>query len=96
MALFNAPVVTSVPDVRSQSSISVTWWLLCLPPFFPQDKKTVSKNIADQAKYARLLIIWTDCDREGEHIGHEIVESARLGNRNIIVKRARFSNIERA
>ncbi|KAF4121177.1 DNA topoisomerase III [Geosmithia morbida] len=60
------------------------------------DKKAIAKNIADQAKYARLLVIWTDCDREGEHIGHEIVEAARLGNRNITVKRAHFSNVERA
>lgn len=55
----------------------------------------VAKNIEDQAKYARLLVIWTDCDREGEHIGGEIRESARKGNARIEVKRARFSNIER-
>ena len=23
-----------------------------------------------------MLVIWTDCDREGEHIGSEIVEIA--------------------
>ncbi|KAK0389099.1 hypothetical protein NLU13_2674 [Sarocladium strictum] len=60
------------------------------------DKKTIAQNIESQAKYARLLIIWTDCDREGEHIGHEIVTSARKGNPGIQVKRAKFSNIERA
>ena len=62
----------------------------------PQDKKTVAKNITDQARYARLLIIWTDCDREGEYIGHEIVEQAKKGNANIAIKRATFSNVERA
>ena len=61
-----------------------------------QDKKIIAQNIADQAKYARLLVIWTDCDREGEHIGQEIVDAARQGNPNIQVKRARFSNTERA
>ncbi|KEY70272.1 hypothetical protein S7711_04380 [Stachybotrys chartarum IBT 7711] len=60
------------------------------------DKKSIAKNIADQAKYAALLVIWTDCDREGEHIGQEIVDAARSGNRNIQVKRAKFSNVERA
>ncbi|KAG6089537.1 hypothetical protein E4U31_008123, partial [Claviceps sp. LM219 group G6] len=60
------------------------------------DKKSMAKNLADQAKYARVLVIWTDCDREGEHIGQEIVDAARKGNSNIQVKRARFSNIERA
>ncbi|KAG6307286.1 hypothetical protein E4U45_005182 [Claviceps purpurea] len=61
-----------------------------------EDKKSMAKNLADQAKYARVLVIWTDCDREGEHIGQEIVDAARKGNSNIQVKRARFSNIERA
>lgn len=61
-----------------------------------KDKKTIAKNLESQAKYARLLVIWTDCDREGEHIGHEIVEAARLGNPAIQVKRAHFSNVERA
>nr|XP_036586540.1 DNA topoisomerase [Colletotrichum truncatum]KAF6797097.1 DNA topoisomerase [Colletotrichum truncatum] len=62
----------------------------------PQDKKTVAENIERQARYCQLLIIWTDCDREGEHIGKEIVNAARKGNAGIQVKRANFSNIERA
>jgi DNA topoisomerase III len=50
----------------------------------------------NEAKYARALFIWTDCDREGEHIGSEIEKAARKGNAQIQVKRARFSNLERA
>jgi DNA topoisomerase III len=61
-----------------------------------QDKKAIAQNISDQARYARLLVIWTDCDREGEHIGDEIVQTARKGNPGILVKRAKFSNVERA
>lgn len=61
-----------------------------------QDKKAIAQNIADQARWSQLLVIWTDCDREGEHIGNEIVEAAYKGNANIRVKRAKFSNIERA
>lgn len=38
-------------------------------------------------------MIWTDCDREGEHIGSEIVSVCRRANRNIRVKRAKFSAI---
>ncbi|KAJ4144735.1 hypothetical protein LMH87_003606 [Akanthomyces muscarius] len=60
------------------------------------DKKNIAQNLAEQARYARLLVIWTDCDREGEHIGQEIVDAAKKGNGQIQVKRARFSNIERA
>lgn len=61
-----------------------------------QDKKAIAENIRHQAQYARALFIWTDCDREGEHIGGEIREEARKGKPGIEVKRARFSNIERA
>ncbi|KAI0456111.1 DNA topoisomerase [Xylaria acuta] len=60
------------------------------------DKKKVADNIEKQARYANALCIWTDCDREGEHIGYEICEAARKGNRTLDIKRARFSNIERA
>ncbi|KAH7354441.1 DNA topoisomerase [Plectosphaerella cucumerina] len=62
----------------------------------PSDKKALADNIAQQAGYSSLLIIWTDCDREGEHIGKEIVDAARKGNARIQVKRARFNNIERS
>ena len=61
-----------------------------------QDKKTIAANIESQARYARALVIWTDCDLEGEHIGSEIRNAARRGNGQIEIKRARFSNIERA
>ncbi|KAI1402226.1 prokaryotic type I DNA topoisomerase [Hypoxylon fuscum] len=61
-----------------------------------EDKKKVADNIEKQARYANALCIWTDCDREGEHIGFEICEVARKGNRTLDIKRAKFSNIERA
>lgn len=38
-------------------------------------------------------MIWTDCDREGENIGAEIVKICRKAKPNIVVKRARFSAI---
>ncbi|KAL3474171.1 DNA topoisomerase [Aspergillus californicus] len=61
-----------------------------------KDKIAIAKNIARQARYNRALVIWTDCDREGEHIGAEVRNSAKEGNENIIVKRAKFNNTERA
>jgi DNA topoisomerase-3 len=67
-----------------------------LPADTAQDKKIVASNIESQAKHASILFIWTDCDREGEHIGTEIRDIALKANRNLQVFRARFSNIERA
>ncbi|KAI6091867.1 prokaryotic type I DNA topoisomerase [Hypoxylon rubiginosum] len=61
-----------------------------------EDKTKVAENIEKQARYAHALCIWTDCDREGEHIGYEICEVAKKGNRTLDIKRAKFSNIERA
>ncbi|KAI1500688.1 DNA topoisomerase [Biscogniauxia marginata] len=61
-----------------------------------EDKTKVAENIEKQARFANALCIWTDCDREGEHIGYEICEAAKKGNRTLDIKRARFSNIERA
>ena len=46
-----------------------------------------------EARGADMLMIWTDCDREGEHIGSEVATVCRKAKRNIIVKRARFSAI---
>lgn len=38
-------------------------------------------------------MIWTDCDREGENIGNEIVKVCKKSRSHIVVKRARFSAI---
>ncbi|KAF9636879.1 DNA topoisomerase type IA [Lasiodiplodia theobromae] len=81
------------------------YWNSCRPhelfeapirTFVADDKKGIAQNIQTLARRCDGLFIWTDCDREGEHIGTEIREWALKGNRNIEVKRARFSNIERA
>lgn len=68
--------------------------------FVEDDKKAVSQNIQTQARDAKWLYIWTDCDREGENIGTEIRSVAAKGNRRFTdlgnTVRARFSNIEKA
>ncbi len=83
-ALFEAPISVYVPQVRCTSFLLIK-----------QDMQAISDNIKSEVKYARAMVIWTDCDREGEHIGSEIVEIAREVNNTLLVKRARFSNIER-
>lgn len=40
-----------------------------------------------------MLVIWTDCDREGEHIGSEIVEICRGANSRLDIYRARYSAV---
>ncbi|KAH8916977.1 prokaryotic type I DNA topoisomerase, partial [Atractiella rhizophila] len=58
-----------------------------------KDHKGTERNLLNEARHAQRLMIWTDCDREGEHIGSEIVTVCRRANRDILVQRARFSAI---
>ncbi len=53
----------------------------------------MESNLKAEARTADLLMIWTDCDREGEHIGFEIVAACRKAKPGLRVKRARFSAI---
>jgi Toprim domain len=57
------------------------------------DKKAIVDNLQSEARNAQQLMIWTDCDREGENIGSEIKRICRRANPRIVVKRARFSAI---
>ncbi|GAA5894632.1 hypothetical protein JCM5296_002915 [Sporobolomyces johnsonii] len=63
--------------------------------FVTQDKdhKGIEQNLIAEAKKATHLMIWTDCDREGEFIGSVVAEVCRKAKPNIVVKRARFSAI---
>lgn len=40
-----------------------------------------------------MLIIWTDCDREGEYIGGAIAKLCLESNPRIQIRRARFSDM---
>lgn len=41
----------------------------------------------------KYLIIWTDCDREGENIGYEVIEVCLAAKPGVQVFRAKFSEI---
>ncbi|EMG47260.1 TOP3 DNA topoisomerase 3 [Candida maltosa Xu316] len=61
-------------------------------------KKDVYQNIANEARNIDKLMIWTDCDREGEYIGFEVFNAAKKHNSNLglsNVWRAKFSHLER-
>lgn len=58
-----------------------------------QSSKTIEDNLKNEARRAEMLMIWTDCDREGENIGAEVANICRRANPRIRVKRARFSAI---
>ncbi|EFO25086.1 DNA topoisomerase III [Loa loa] len=53
----------------------------------------VKATLVEEIRKSDLLVIWTDCDREGEAIGAEVVSVCTEVNRNLDVYRARFSEI---
>lgn len=61
--------------------------------FCPPDYEPIKRTLEREVRTCEKLIIWTDCDREGENIGYEIIDVCRNLKRNIDVYRAQFSEI---
>ncbi|CAG9812556.1 unnamed protein product [Phaedon cochleariae] len=62
------------------------------PPDYERIKKTLEREIVS----CQGLIIWTDCDREGENIGFEIIKVCTDIKPNLRIYRAKFSEITAA
>lgn len=93
MALFDAPINTFIKDVSDcLLFFSLNEHPLRVEPPL-QEHEPIAKNLKQEARTAEELMIWTDCDREGEHIGSEIVDVVRQVKPDIRVSRAKFSAI---
>lgn len=55
------------------------------------ENKKIAENLSRLARRAQWLILWLDCDREGENISFEVIKVCREANPNLHVRRARFS-----
>nr|XP_027214117.1 DNA topoisomerase 3-alpha-like [Penaeus vannamei] len=58
-----------------------------------QDMEPIKRTLEKEARAATRLIIWTDCDREGENIGYEVIEVCKAVKPSLHVLRAKFSEI---
>nr|XP_003702899.2 PREDICTED: DNA topoisomerase 3-alpha isoform X3 [Megachile rotundata] len=61
-----------------------------------QTSLKIKETLEREVKKCNALIIWTDCDREGENIGFEIIQVCQAVKPNISVYRAKFSEITQA
>ncbi|XP_076293388.1 topoisomerase 3-alpha isoform X2 [Lasioglossum baleicum] len=64
----------------------------CIEEISVKIKQTLEREV----KKCSALIIWTDCDREGENIGFEIISVCQAVKPNIRIYRAKFSEITQA
>ncbi|XP_054082911.1 DNA topoisomerase 3-alpha isoform X2 [Zeugodacus cucurbitae] len=61
-----------------------------------ENYRPIQRTLEREVRGCNGLIIWTDCDREGENIGYEIIDVCRKVKPSIKVYRAIFSEITRA
>lgn len=61
--------------------------------YCPDNMTQIKRTLEKEVRQCQALIIWTDCDREGENIGFEIIDVCKAVKSNIQVFRAKFSEI---
>ncbi|CAI5727617.1 unnamed protein product [Hyaloperonospora brassicae] len=54
-------------------------------------QKKIEQTLLKEAKQSQWLVLWLDCDREGENIAYEVKSICEKSNRRMRVFRARFS-----
>ena len=71
-------------------------WMSCHPAALfdapvnkmcPEQFQKIKKTLEQEIRTCNVLIIWTDCDREGENIGFEIIKVCQAVKQNIQVYR---------
>ncbi|XP_061605462.1 DNA topoisomerase 3-alpha [Phyllopteryx taeniolatus] len=77
-------------------------WLSCNPvllfdaeveKYCPDGMIKIKHTLEKEVRQCQALIIWTDCDREGENIAFEIINVCKAVKPNLQVFRAKFSEI---
>lgn len=56
-----------------------------------EEGKDIEKTLLELAKKCKYLLLWLDCDMEGENISYEVIEVCQSANPHIEIFRARFS-----
>lgn len=51
----------------------------------------IEKNLQNYSRKSSVLILWLDCDREGENIAYEVIDLCEQVNPSLQIYRAHFS-----
>ena len=60
-------------SVEVKSNCSVGWALTAV------SYRELQKTLERETRQCQALVIWTDCDREGENIGFEVIHVCKAG-----------------
>lgn len=55
------------------------------------EPEKIRNNLQNLARGCQWLVLWLDCDREGENIAFEVIDVCIAVNPRLVIKRARFS-----
>jgi DNA topoisomerase-3 len=59
--------------------------------FVTKEKTDLKIQLELEARRANWLVLWLDCDREGENIAYEVISICETVNPRLRILRARFS-----
>lgn len=77
-----------VRDLLCEELIPVEWKV-------PPDKQPLKRQLETEARKANVLVLWLDCDLEGEAIAFEVIAVCMSVNAKMDVWRAKFSSLDR-
>ncbi|XP_078096496.1 DNA topoisomerase 3-alpha [Mustelus asterias] len=81
------------PFQKWHSCNPVTLFNAEVEKYCPENYVNIKRTLEREVRKCQALILWTDCDREGENIGFEIIHVCKAVKPNLQVLRARFSEI---